>query len=266
MHCTGMHNFACHASTCASYLWICVSHFPLHSILNTMRIPFIYMCCYFMPYFLMSNKTKNSMKKTILNYSSELNKLWINLRKFATKLHHIRLLFILYFSLSLSFPCFFFTLYLRNAKFNAHHRLQRRHRTEKHVCTPEEFTCKSSEGECIPMSWVCDGNQDCSNGSDETTCSECFFSSSPFSCFVVIVKKSFSSLDAKLFNFQIFNSRCFSNSSKIIWNSYVCVHVGNSIHFCKMCVSLFFYFLPRKNQIKLVVPTNLHVPTVDVFR
>lgn len=86
-------------------------------------------------------------------------------------------------------------------------RQRRRHQTEKHVCTPEEFTCKSSEGECIPMSWVCDGNQDCSNGSDETTCSECFFFSPFMSLFVaisvaVIVKKSLSPLDVMLFHFQ----------------------------------------------------------------
>lgn len=43
---------------------------------------------------------------------------------------------------------------------------------EKHVCTPEEFTCKNSDGECIPMSWVCDQNPDCSDGSDETACSK----------------------------------------------------------------------------------------------
>lgn len=53
---------------------------------------------------------------------------------------------------------------------------------EKHVCTPEEFTCKSTDGECIPMSWVCDQNPDCSDGSDEQNCSKyfheyCFFPS-----------------------------------------------------------------------------------------
>lgn len=53
-----------------------------------------------------------------------------------------------------------------------HYHIHHHHEIEKHVCTPEEFTCKSSDGECIPMSWVCDGNSDCSNGSDEATCSE----------------------------------------------------------------------------------------------
>lgn len=44
---------------------------------------------------------------------------------------------------------------------------------EKNVCTSEEFTCKDTEGECIPMAWVCDQNEDCSDKSDEAACSKC---------------------------------------------------------------------------------------------
>lgn len=44
---------------------------------------------------------------------------------------------------------------------------------EKDVCPSEQFTCNSN-GECIPMSWVCDGNPDCSNESDEQACSKCY--------------------------------------------------------------------------------------------
>lgn len=41
------------------------------------------------------------------------------------------------------------------------------------MCTSEEFTCKNTEGECIPMAWVCDQNEDCSDKSDEAACSKC---------------------------------------------------------------------------------------------
>lgn len=93
----------------------------------------------------------------------------------------------------LSLFCFFFSLiYVAFDALITDNNTQ----IEKHVCTPEEFTCKSSEGECIPMSWVCDGNSDCSNGSDETTCSECFsFVRSFFFMFMFMLewqKKSFS--------------------------------------------------------------------------
>lgn len=40
------------------------------------------------------------------------------------------------------------------------------------VCSADEFTCRSVPGECIPLTWMCDDNADCSDGSDEKTCSE----------------------------------------------------------------------------------------------
>lgn len=46
--------------------------------------------------------------------------------------------------------------------------------TETKVCTSEEFTCKSANGECIPLAWMCDQNRDCSDGSDEAQCSKYF--------------------------------------------------------------------------------------------
>uniref|UniRef100_A0A1B0D1Z7 Uncharacterized protein n=1 Tax=Phlebotomus papatasi TaxID=29031 RepID=A0A1B0D1Z7_PHLPP len=41
---------------------------------------------------------------------------------------------------------------------------------EVHVCSADEFTCKNSTTDCIPLSWMCDLNQDCFDGSDEAGC------------------------------------------------------------------------------------------------
>ncbi|CAG4979463.1 unnamed protein product [Parnassius apollo] len=37
--------------------------------------------------------------------------------------------------------------------------------SESRTCTSSEFRCKT--GRCIPMSWRCDNEKDCSDGSDE---------------------------------------------------------------------------------------------------
>ncbi|CAK8686111.1 unnamed protein product [Clavelina lepadiformis] len=43
-------------------------------------------------------------------------------------------------------------------------------------CQPSEFNCRCEDDaigdsrECIPQSWVCDGQTDCSNGADEIDC------------------------------------------------------------------------------------------------
>jgi len=40
------------------------------------------------------------------------------------------------------------------------------------TCTPEQFTCHSGNGECVALTWMCDDNPDCSDGSDEAECSK----------------------------------------------------------------------------------------------
>ena len=39
------------------------------------------------------------------------------------------------------------------------------------VCSPLEINCR--DGRCIPRSGVCDGRNDCYDGSDEQSCSQC---------------------------------------------------------------------------------------------
>lgn len=43
---------------------------------------------------------------------------------------------------------------------------------EGKICASDEFTCRGKPGECVPLTWMCDGNFDCSDGSDERSCSK----------------------------------------------------------------------------------------------
>lgn len=42
--------------------------------------------------------------------------------------------------------------------------------TDKKTCGPHEFQCKNNN--CIPDHWRCDGQNDCSDNSDEESCSK----------------------------------------------------------------------------------------------
>ncbi len=54
----------------------------------------------------------------------------------------------------------------------------RKNETNFHVfsvdrtCGPEEWTCRSNNGQCIPLTWVCDDHNDCDDKSDEEVCSK----------------------------------------------------------------------------------------------
>lgn len=38
------------------------------------------------------------------------------------------------------------------------------------TCSPEEFHCAKHQPKCVPMTTVCDGHNDCVDGSDEVRC------------------------------------------------------------------------------------------------
>ena len=54
-------------------------------------------------------------------------------------------------------------------------------------CSPNDFTCATG-CECFPRAWVCDGNDDCSDGSDELNCAN---TSQPITSPPVIPPSSF---------------------------------------------------------------------------
>jgi len=42
---------------------------------------------------------------------------------------------------------------------------------DERTCPPDSFQCANT-GRCIPARWICDGNNDCGDMSDERNCSE----------------------------------------------------------------------------------------------
>jgi len=42
------------------------------------------------------------------------------------------------------------------------------------ACSSDEFQCKNSR-DCIPVTWVCDEENDCEDSSDEQNCRELLF-------------------------------------------------------------------------------------------
>lgn len=49
-------------------------------------------------------------------------------------------------------------------------------------CTAEQFSCHSGNGECVTLTWMCDGNLDCSDSSDEAECSKLMYRGSFYAC------------------------------------------------------------------------------------
>ena len=44
------------------------------------------------------------------------------------------------------------------------------HHTAALVCPDHQFKCPDVEVGCIKQAWVCDGDNDCGDGSDEVNC------------------------------------------------------------------------------------------------
>ncbi|CAL8268171.1 unnamed protein product [Arctogadus glacialis] len=40
----------------------------------------------------------------------------------------------------------------------------------RHTCPPKKFDCGGAAGQCVSLSWRCDGERDCENGADEDQC------------------------------------------------------------------------------------------------
>ena len=87
-------------------------------------------------------KMKAHFEKTLVSYVPKMNETNVNCVNLLTKSN-----LIIHYILVLFFPV-------------------------GRTCSPEEWTCKSKTGECIPLSWVCDDHEDCEDKSDEKGCSK----------------------------------------------------------------------------------------------
>ena len=57
------------------------------------------------------------------------------------------------------------------------------------TCSSYQFKCQTTNT-CVSRNWICDGDEDCSDGSDEVNCSELLFW--PDHVFIVVIKANYS--------------------------------------------------------------------------